>query len=414
MFRKTRYAQAAVLSLGLGFGSVVNAGGLYIGEESAASNIAYGGVQFVARQTDASVVFSNPAGMTSFDKSELTAGGTLLYLKAPFSTDDDNTVSGKSGRATEILALGNAQWVRPLNDKWTFGLHGGNYFGLMLNWGSTWAGRYEANQAIVVAPQIQPTLAYKINDDWSVGAGLGLTIGYLKYKTSIPEPTGDGKLRYSDTDFAVQPNIGVMFQPSDNTRISLRYLMETDLDFKDNPSVKSADGSTSPLDTGKNLSIGMTMPNQIMGGVWQRVSDRWALLGNVGWEEWTEFGQVDIQISDTSIDESEDIQAEDTWHVGIGAEYQKSDKLMYTMGASWDSTWQRDRNRVPQIPIGSVYRIGGGFKYDKTEDFSWGAGFSIFYEGDLPVKPATNSQGTFSGEYSNVALYWLSLYGSWR
>jgi long-chain fatty acid transport protein len=406
----------ATAILGLCASGIASAGGLYISEESAASNVAYGGVQFIARQTDASVVFSNPAGMTSFDKSELTAGGTLLYLHGPFSTDDDNTISGTSGRATEILALGNAQYIRPLNDKWTFGVHAGNYFGLLLNWGSGWAGRYEANQAIVIAPQIQPTLAYKISDAWSVGAGLGLTVGYLKYKASIPETAlgnPDGKLRYSDTDFAVQPNLGVMFEPSENTRISLRYLVATDLDFRANPSIKRDNGNS--IGGGdRDLGIGMTMPQQVMGGAWQRVSERWALLGNVGWEEWSEFGQVDIDISDSSIDETKDIKAEDTWHFGVGAEYQKTDKLMYTMGASWDSSWQRDKNRVPQIPIGSVYRIGGGFKYDKTDDFSWGAGFSIFYEGDVPVEPSTNSQGTFSGEYSSVALYWLSLYASWR
>lgn len=407
----------SLLTFGAGacLSTAASAGGLYIGEESAASNIAYGGVQFVARQTDASVAFTNPAGMTSFDESELTAGGALLYLKAPFTRGDENTVSGNSGRATEIVALGNAQYVRPLNDRWSFGVHAGNYFGLLLNWGSQWVGRYEANQAIVIAPQIQPTLAYKINDAWSVGAGLGLTVGYLKYKTSLPGPIpGDGKLRYSDTDFAVQPNLGVMFEPSENTRISLRYLMETDLDFKDKPSIKTDNGTN--LASGESLGIGMTMPNQVMAGIRQQVSDRWAVLGNVGWEEWSEFGQVDIDFNegDNSIDETADIQAEDTWHFGLGAEYQKTDKLMYTMGASWDSSWQRDANRVPQVPIGAVYRFGGGFKYDKTEDFSWGAGLSVFYEGDLPVKSATNSEGTFAGEYSNVVLYWASIYGSWR
>jgi hypothetical protein len=36
----------------------------------------------------------------------------------------------------------------------------------------------------------------------------------------------DGKLRYSDSDFAVQGNIGIMIEPSDDTRIGLRYLTE--------------------------------------------------------------------------------------------------------------------------------------------------------------------------------------------
>lgn len=395
-----------------------SAGGLYIGEEAAASNVGYGGALFTARKNDASVVFSNPAGMIGMD-NELHAGGTLLVLTADFDKDDDNTVSGRGGNASEILPLVNGQYVRQLNDNWAFGVHAGNYFGLLLNWGTQWVGRYTGTQAIVIAPQIQPTLAYKINDQWSVGAGLGLTFGYLKDKKNIREiGPDDGRFRYSDTDFAVQPNLGVMFEPTDDTRISVRYLVETDLNFKDNPSIRSADGSTSPLDTGRKLGLGMTMPQQLMAGVWQRVSERWAVLGNVGWEDWSEFGQIEIDLSGGVVDDTVEIATEDTWHVGIGAEYQKTAKLMYTMGASWDSSWQRDNNRTALVPIGTVYRVGGGFKYEKTEDFEWGAGFSVFYEGDLPIAPVDYTgpgpDQRFSGQYSNVVLYWASIFGSWR
>ncbi|MGI9316712.1 MAG: OmpP1/FadL family transporter, partial [bacterium] len=328
--------------------------------------------------------------------------------------DDDNTVQGKDGRATEIVGLGNVDYVRKLNDQWTFGLHAGNYFGLLLNWGSEWVGRYTGNQAIVIAPQIQPTLSYKINDQWSVGAGLGLTLGYLKDKVSVnvPGETEDGKFRYSDTDFAVQPNLGVMWQPTENTRLGLRYLVETELKFKDDPSYKEVNNIE--LGSGRELGLDMTMPQSLKLGAWQKVSDRWAVLGNVGWEDWSEFGEVGFEISGL-VDSSVEVETEDTWHVGIGAEYQKTDKLMYTMGASWDSSWQRDKNRTALVPIGTVYRIGGGFKYQQSDDFEWGSGFSIFYEGDLPVKDQEVSPvQTFSGEYENVVLYWLTIFGSWR
>ena len=66
-------------------------------------------------------------------------------------------------------------------------------------------------------------MASKINDPWLVGAGLGLTLGYLKDKVNFSTPVpGDGKFRYSDTDFAVQPNLGLIYDPSENTRIGLR------------------------------------------------------------------------------------------------------------------------------------------------------------------------------------------------
>ena len=56
-------------------------------------------------------------------------------------------------------------------------------------------------------------------------------------------------------------------------------------------------------------------------------------------------------------------------------------------------------------------------RFIKTEDFEWGSGFSVFYEGDLPIKPVDQGQpnpGTFSGEYENVVLYWFTIFGSWR
>jgi long-chain fatty acid transport protein len=391
------------------------AGGLYIPEESSASNISYGGNAFHARANDATTVYANPAGMSRFDEAETFVGGSLLYLKAPFRKGDDNTIPGENrGSASEFVPLGNAAYLRPLNDKWTFGVSAHNNYGLLLNWGSQWTGRYVVNQAAVLAPQIQPTLAYKLNDAWSVGVGMGLTFGYLKDKKSVAtENPGAGKFRYSDTDFAVQPNVGFMFEPSQESRFGVRYLFETDLDFKDNPSLTLADGSSS----GNNdeVSLGIVMPQQLELSAWQRVSDKWAVLADVNWEDWSRFGEINVAVTQTDIDGTVRLATEDTYHVGIGAEYQSTDKLMYTMGASWDSSWQRDADRTAMIPIGNVYRIGGGFKYKKSDDFTWGSGLSLFYEGDLPTAPVENEiEGTFSGQYSNVYLLWASVYGQWK
>jgi long-chain fatty acid transport protein len=416
-FNKQSIAVTAFLGCAAG---TVNAGGLYIAEQSSGANIGYGGISFNARANDAGTVFANPAGMSRFDKPETLLSGTLLYLKANFNENEDNTISAGSGGPTELVPLASGAYIRPLNDKWTFGVSAHNYFGLLLNWGSRWSGRYVVNQAILIAPQLQPTLSYKLNDAWSVGAGLALTLGYLKDKKSVATlgPAGDKKFKYRDQDFAVQPNLGVMFEPSDKTRVGLRYLFETDLDFSDDPALTDGDGN----DSGNNdkLDIGMTMPQQIELSGWQRVSEKWAVLADVNWEDWSRFGELNIGIVDETGSGPEGsktvrIATEDTWHVGIGAEYQHTAKLMYTMGASWDSSWQRDKNRTAMIPIGTVYRIGGGLKYKKTENVTLGGGLSLFYEGDLPVAPVDNPiEGTFAGQYSNVYLLFSSFYVSWR
>jgi long-chain fatty acid transport protein len=413
MFSKNTFVLAVIF---ICFVGTANAGGLYFDEQANASNISYGGIAFNARANDAGTVFANPAGMSRFDEPEKMVGGSLLYMDVDFKKGSDNTISGRNGNTTEWLTLANGAYIRPLNDKWTFGVSAQNYFGLALNWHSQWSGRYVVNQVILVAPQIQPTLSYKVNDSWYVGAGLGLTLGYIKDKKSdVADGPGDGKFKYRDQDFAVQPNLGVMFEPSDKTRVGLRYLFETDLDFNDDPAVTDPDGNDSG--NSDKLQIGMVMPQQLALSGWQRVSTKWAVLADVNWEDWSRFGEINIGITGDGLEGATTVHiaTEDTYHVGIGAEYQSTPKLMYTMGASWDSSWQRDKNRTAIVPIGTIYRIGGGFKYKKTEDVTLGAGLSLFYQGNLPVASVDNADGdTFAGEYRNVYMLWSSFYVSWK
>ena len=165
-----------------------------------------------------------------------------------------------------------------------------------------------------------------------------------------------------------------------------------------------------------NLMSGKCLLNQTACSP-ESFDDVQAVLADVNWEDWSRFGELNIGLTGSGPEGSTTVRiaTEDTWHVGIGAEYQHTPKLMYTMGASWDSSWQRDRNRTVMIPVGTVYRIGGGFKYAKTEDVTYGGGLSLFYEGDLPVKDAVNPvEGTFGGKYSNVYLLWASFYVSWK
>jgi hypothetical protein len=55
-----------------------------------------------------------------------------------------------------------------------------------------------------------------------VGGGPAFTLGYIKEKQrvfNVDPARGDGKLRYSDTGFAVQGNFVIMIEPDEWTRI---------------------------------------------------------------------------------------------------------------------------------------------------------------------------------------------------
>jgi long-chain fatty acid transport protein len=400
-------------------GGFAYAGAAYIYEMGNPTDTGYAGAGLAARAGDAGTVFANPAGMTRFESSEMLAAGTALYIYGPYAPDQNTTVTGSDGQTNEFFGAGSFAYIHPVSDRLKIGISAQNFFGLSLDWSDSWVGRYTSVKATVIAPQLQPTVAYKVNDWLSIGAGAALTLGYLSDKARI-EPVlpgrADGKLRYSDSEFAVQGNIGIMIEPSDDTRIGLRYLTETDLDFKDGANISGV-GSLPDLDPDidvgnprNGLDLGMKMPQSLMAGIYHRVNDRWTVLGSVGWDEWSSFSRVQVVVQGTNINTLVNAGFRDTWHFGLATEYQYSSKWTLTGGVSYDTSMASGSTRPLVLPLGTMTRYGLGFEYKQSEELTLGGGLSFLWEGNLPTKPT----GGVSGKYENVSITFLSFYARWH
>jgi len=409
----TRYF-LAVLAL---LSGSAQAGALYFYEMGNASESGYAGAGMVARANDAGTVFTNPAGMMRFEKSEMLAGATGVYIDGGFKTNANNTVTGRSaGVNKRIVPAGSFSYVRPLNDDWSVGISAHNYFGLAIDWPGSWVGRASSVNVALLAPQLQPTVAYRVNDWLSIGGGAALTLGYLSEKLrpdALTPGFPDAKTRISDTDFAVQGNFGIMLEPWDHTRIGLRYLTETDLDFKDDPQTSWRDPIGGALgDPSTPLDLGVTMPQEIQVAVHHTLNDRWNLLGGVGWAEISQFGRVQVDIDDNAIPGIEvNADFRDVWNFGVATEFQWRPSLQLTAGVHVDTSMSTDRTRPVAIPLGTLYRYAIGFKRQRPEGrLTLGGGLTYIYEGNLPI--AQTSAGA-AGKYSNVALWIFSFYGKW-
>ena len=220
-------------------------------------------------------------------------------------------------------------------------------------------------------------------------------------------------MELDDTDFAVQGNFGIMLNPTPDTRIGLRYLTETELDFKDNPHFTRVGPVIREItDIIPGLDLGLKMPQSVMLGVFHDLNDRWAILGSVGWEEWSRFGAVEISVGD-SPDVTADLKYENVYHVGIGAQYQYNPKWRYSAGLSYDSALSKGKHRSAMIPMGEMTRVGGGVEYRKRSDLTLGAAMDIMWEGDLSLNGSSDG-GTLSGEYENVFLAFFTVYAKWQ
>jgi long-chain fatty acid transport protein len=384
---------------------------------SSASEAGYAGAGMVARANDAGTAFSNPAGMTRFHESEILAGATGVYIEANFKPDRENTtVDGKDGKVNRrIVPAGSFAYVKPMSDRLFLGFSVHNYFGLAIDWKDNWVGRHSSVNVAVLAPQFQPSVGYKVNDWLSVGAGAAATLGYLKDKMRVAplfDPMGeakDGKLRISDADWAMQYNFGVMIEPWEHTRIGIRYLTETDLNFKDAPDVSGVGLPDRNPNFGA-IDLGITMPQTITAGIHHQWDDKWALLGSVGWEEFSEFGKVQVGLDRSGINTTLDEGFRDVWHFGIATEYKYAPGWEMTGGFSVDSSMSTDSTRPIVIPLGTMYRYALGFKHKVRDDLTIGGGFTWIWEGNLPIKEAAG----VNGKYSRVSISVLSFYARWH
>jgi long-chain fatty acid transport protein len=243
-------------------------------------------------------------------------------------------------------------------------------------------------------------------------------MGYLSEKKRVVnalEPArGDGKLNYSDTDFAVQGNFGIMIEPDARTRIGLRYLSEAKLNFKDGLQLSNV-GPIISRAKGHSLKLGVRMPQTVNVAVFHQLTDQWALLGDIGWEDWSRFGEIDAQVLPDGSSTAVDLVTRDVWHFGIGAQYQYTPRWLLSAGFSYDTSMSSDANRPIILLVGKMYRYGAGVEYNKQDDLTIGAGPDVVWEGNVPVKESGNNlAGTVQGKYENAYFVFGSVYASWK
>ena len=395
------------------------AGGLYL-YEIGSPDVGLAAAGYAARAQDASTAFTNPAGMTRLKQPSLLAGAQPMYLNIDFSADNNTTVAGAGGDSNGWLPAGGLFYVHPVNEKLAFGLAMSGYFGLALDYEDNWVGRYYVQDTTLQAAAIQPAIAWQVNDRLSVGAGVAMVYGMLEEKLAVNraiDALPDGELKLEDEDLTVQFNLGMLYELVPGTRFGLTYLSKADLDFSDKADV-SGFGPTLEGILGlgsRTIDLGVTMPQAVMFSVYHELNDRLALMANLGWQDWSEFGKVEVSVSNTRVDLTTDLDYHDTWHVALGAQYRVAEPWLLTAGIAYDSAMIDEEDLGPTLPVGESWRFALGGRYSWSRDLTFGAAYELAWAGDLDMDVERGPlAGRVSGTYESTAIHFVALNAEWR
>jgi len=410
------------------------AGGLFLYEFGTAE-VGLAAAGYAARAQDASTAFTNPAGMTRLDGTQVLAGGQLMRLNTRFSIGEGTTPalgSGDGGRvfgSNGVVPGGGLFVTHSVSPDLKLGFAATGNFGSILDYDAGWVGRYRAQEVTLLGVSFVPSVAYRVNEHLSLGAGINVMYGVMDQKVAVNNVVpgaADGRLEFDDTAWGMGGNLGLLYAWSPTSRVGLTWISEVKLDFKAQPQFSGLGPVLSTLLRNRGLldaqlNADVRVPQQVMASGYTQIDDRWAVMGNVGWQQWSRFGEVEIGIdnSNNPVGLTTAIPFRDTWHVAAGAQYQLSGPWKLNFGVAYDSGFQSGSRVTPLLPVNSAWRFGLGGEQQLSPTAKWGIAGSVIYGGTLDVEstsalsPALGGRGSLVGEYRNTAAVVLSVYGNW-
>ena len=393
--------------------------GLLIAISAEAANPANTGL-FASANT-AETAYINPAGMVRLNETSHTLQGIFVHTFIEFDVDESRTSvnGGDPDKDNTPIIIPGFYYVKPLNDDWRFGFSMNIPSGFGSDYGNDWAGRYYTDNYTLVFVGVTPSVAYRIDEHWSVGASLNATYTYTESEVAINNPgpnEPDGKLKYDGDDIAYTGTISMLYQWNDQTRLGISYTGETESKVEGDIKLKRLgpllDRTLSKLD-GKSLKVDTIMPQRLQAGIYHQFDSGRFMTVDALWIDFSEFGTGDISIEDARIVHPEGIY-NDIWGLTFGMGFPIDAQTTWKFGAIYLSKGVDDDKRTMALRLDRIWGLGVGISR-KLKNSSLDVNFNLYNTGDASVDTGTSNRlrGQVVGESdtpyaiaADIAWHW--------
>ncbi|HDG1669837.1 TPA: outer membrane protein transport protein [Kluyvera ascorbata] len=392
--------RSSLIYLGMLLSPMGHASALYfyeIGTEDAA----LAGAGQAARAQDASTIVTNPAGMTRLPDHMFTGG--LQGMDGDISYQLDNDADGKSpGDIMRFFPNASAFYAQKVNDDFYAGIGLYGNYGLGIDYGN-WAGDRLIKKSTMVAMTLSPSLAYKLSDRVSLGGSVNLNYGILSLTRQVD---GDDETA-KDHDWQMSYRLGLLMNITEQTRAGITWTSKTDYDF--NIDAKARFPNLPNVEYDLPISAQVRAPQQIMMSVVHDLNKQWSVMGDLGWQDWSQFGSPKIVVAGQPVDNSNRLK--DSWHTALGVQYRPDEQWRLNAGVAYDSTVYRSQSDVAMtLPTGDEWRFASGAQYQVTPQSNIGFAVSYLHMQSSRVQ----SPALLQGHYDNPYLWFASVNYSYQ
>ena len=424
----------AIGGLGLAGATTANAAGFALIEQSVPGmGTAYAGAAATADSVD--TLYFNPAGMTRLPGTRAGAAVHLIEPNTEFNNEGTRDVvgnpilGGDGGDASDLAAVPHFYLTHQLNDKTWLGLAVNAPFGLTTEYKSDWVGRYHAIKSQVTTVNINPSIAFRVNDQFSLALGVSAmyldgeftnAVDFGLLNLPLPgnplagwagDPTvgagdADGKLKMTADDWSWGGNVGLLYRAfrgyPHRHPLSLRGQTET---RRETPSSAASAIQLCRGFSNTDVKVDVDLPATASLSGFHQLNREWAVVGDYTWTGWSSIPELRFKFDNSLPDGVTTFDWKDTSRVAIGTIYTpENSDWTYRLGAAYDESPIKDAaSRSARLPDADRIWLSVGAGFNPSADLRIDFGYAHLFKKDAKIsKTATGEdqlRGALNGSY---------------
>ncbi|CAH0991083.1 Long-chain fatty acid transport protein [Sinobacterium norvegicum] len=376
-----------------------NAAGFQLNAQSATGlGRAFAGDAVIA--DNASSMSRNAASLSLFDRTEITLGTNIINSEIDvkdveyYSPLSGGPVPIADAQNTGTSVVPNIFIAHPINDQFSIGFGAYSNYGTSNEFDDKWgAGTSQlplpgadafGGTTNVTSMNMLVAGSYRINDQWTLGAGIDFIYGEgeLKRQSEMNNWIGDGTTTVNllDVDasaWGVGFNLGAVYEIDENNRLGLSYHHSPEIE---------ASGTVSYMGNGSVGDLIMPLPSRAEFSGYHRIEDtKFAVHYSVQYISWSDFDAL-VTTDGTNV---KDYQWKDTFHYSIGATYYINKHWEARVGYMYDEGVQNDLTSV-SVPDSDRQWFSAGASYHFNQDQSLDFGITYLVGKEVSVEDEIN------------------------
>ncbi|WP_437919132.1 OmpP1/FadL family transporter [Sphingobacterium sp. LRF_L2] len=364
---------------------------------------------------DESSIFYSPGALSKMSHNAISVGASAVMYRSAFRELNSPDVYNTKFKITPPFSV--FATFGPKDSWWKAGLGVYTPFGGSVDWGDQWPGRYELNHLQMRAIYIQPTLSFKLTENFGIGGGFVYNVGLVDLSRSIPLASSDGqagKAELSGVGTGIGFNIGVHYHLEDNFALSLSYRSKVVTKLKDGDAKFTVPSAVSNLFPNTTFDAELPLPASFNIGLSFPASDKVDIAADatfIGYDIYKEL-VFDYKDNTSALEDTrQEKRYENALSAKVGVNYKTTDALTLRAGTGYVYSPVKGPYVSPETPDNNRIMGSVGFTYDIGEKWDLTAAY-VFQR--LLERTVTSAQTGLSGTYkTNIHAPGLSLTYKW-